>query len=43
LFYRLNVNRLVVRYMAAGHVYADPTWLDAGPLQEKLAVMTCSP
>jgi pimeloyl-ACP methyl ester carboxylesterase len=38
LFYRLNVNRLVVRYMAAGHVYADPTWLDAGPLQEKLAV-----
>src|SRR5712671_5023434 len=38
LLYKLNVNRVVVRYMAAGHVYADPAWLDGGRLQEKLAV-----
>lgn len=38
LLYRLNVNRFVVRYMAAGHVYADPTWLSNERLREKLAV-----
>ena len=38
VLYRLNVNRMVVRYMAAGHVYADPAWLDRDRLQEKLAV-----
>lgn len=26
VLYRLNVNRLVIRYMAAGHVYSDPGW-----------------
>jgi pimeloyl-ACP methyl ester carboxylesterase len=36
--YRLNVNRLVIRYMAAGHVYADPAWLDRERLEQKLAV-----
>jgi len=36
--YRLNVNRLVVRYMAAGHVYVDPAWLDRARLEQKLAV-----
>jgi pimeloyl-ACP methyl ester carboxylesterase len=38
LLYRLNVNRLVVRYMAAGHVYTDPAWLHGERLREKLAV-----
>jgi pimeloyl-ACP methyl ester carboxylesterase len=38
MLYKANVNRIVVRYMAAGHVYADPAWLDGGRLQEKLAV-----
>jgi pimeloyl-ACP methyl ester carboxylesterase len=38
LLYRLNVNRVVVRYMAAGHVYADPAWLDRERLEHKLAV-----
>jgi pimeloyl-ACP methyl ester carboxylesterase len=38
LLYGLNVNRVVVRYMAAGHVYADPGWLDRDRLREKLAV-----
>jgi pimeloyl-ACP methyl ester carboxylesterase len=38
LLYGLNVNRAVVRYMAAGHVYADPAWLDRDRLREKLAV-----
>ena len=38
LLYRLNVNRLVVRYMAAGHVYVDPAWLDRARLEQKLAV-----
>jgi pimeloyl-ACP methyl ester carboxylesterase len=38
LLYGLNVNRVVVRYMAAGHVYADPAWLDSERLQQKLAV-----
>jgi pimeloyl-ACP methyl ester carboxylesterase len=38
LLYKLNVNRLVVRRMAAGHVYADPAWLRGERLREKLAV-----
>jgi hypothetical protein len=33
--YKLNVNRVVVRYMAAGHVYADPAWLSDERLREK--------
>jgi pimeloyl-ACP methyl ester carboxylesterase len=36
--YKLNVNRLVVRFMAAGHVYTDPAWLSGERLREKLAV-----
>jgi pimeloyl-ACP methyl ester carboxylesterase len=40
MLYKANVNRIVVRYMAAGHVYADPAWLGDGErLQEKLAVI----
>jgi pimeloyl-ACP methyl ester carboxylesterase len=38
LLYRLNVNRHVVRYMAAGHVYTDSAWLHGERLREKLAV-----
>ena len=38
LLYRLNVNGLVVRYMAAGHVYTDSAWLHGERLREKLAV-----
>jgi pimeloyl-ACP methyl ester carboxylesterase len=38
LLYKMNVNRLVVRRMAAGHVYADPAWLSGERLREKLAV-----
>ena len=38
LLYRLNVNRVVVRFMAAGHVYADPARLSGERLREKLAV-----
>jgi pimeloyl-ACP methyl ester carboxylesterase len=38
LLYKLNVNRVVIRYMAAGHVYADPAWLSGERLREKLAV-----
>jgi hypothetical protein len=38
LLYRLNVNRLVIRYMAAGYVYADSAWLHGERLREKLAV-----
>lgn len=38
LVYKINVNRLVVRLMAAGHVYADPAWLRGTRLREKLAV-----
>ncbi|HEY7662451.1 MAG TPA: alpha/beta hydrolase [Xanthobacteraceae bacterium] len=38
LIYRLNVNRLVVRYMAAGHVYAEPAFLAGERMREKLAV-----
>jgi pimeloyl-ACP methyl ester carboxylesterase len=38
VLYGLNVNRVVVRYMAAGHVYVDPAWLDRERLAQKLAV-----
>jgi pimeloyl-ACP methyl ester carboxylesterase len=39
LMYRLNVNRFVVRRMAAGHVYSDPaSFLTEPRLREKLAV-----
>src|SRR5882757_9658975 len=38
LLYRLNVNRVVIRFMAAGHVYADRQWLRGERLREKLAV-----
>jgi pimeloyl-ACP methyl ester carboxylesterase len=38
LLYKLNVNRVVIRFMAAGHVYADPAWLNDERLREKLAV-----
>jgi pimeloyl-ACP methyl ester carboxylesterase len=39
LIYRLNVNRLVLRRMAAGHVYSDPAaFLTERRLREKLAV-----
>jgi pimeloyl-ACP methyl ester carboxylesterase len=38
LLYRLNVNRVVIRFMAAGHVYADREWLRGERLREKLAV-----
>jgi len=39
LVYRLNVNRLAVRYMGAGHVYADPAFLAGERLRDKLAVV----
>jgi pimeloyl-ACP methyl ester carboxylesterase len=39
LVYRLNVNPFVVRRMGAGHVYADPTFLDEERLRQKLAVV----
>lgn len=39
LLYKLNVNRIVVRFMAAGHVYADPAWLTVERLRDKLAVV----
>jgi pimeloyl-ACP methyl ester carboxylesterase len=38
LLHKLNVNRVVVRFMASGHVYADPAWLSGERLREKLAV-----
>jgi pimeloyl-ACP methyl ester carboxylesterase len=38
VLYKLNVNRVVVRFMAAGHVYTDPAWLSGERLREKLAV-----
>jgi pimeloyl-ACP methyl ester carboxylesterase len=40
LLYRLNVNIPVVRMMARGHVYADPTWLVDERLAQKLAVVS---
>jgi pimeloyl-ACP methyl ester carboxylesterase len=39
LVYRLNVNRPAVRYMGAGHVYADPAFLAGERLRQKLAVV----
>jgi len=39
LIYRLNVNRLAVRYMGAGHVYADPAFLNGERLRQKLDVV----
>jgi pimeloyl-ACP methyl ester carboxylesterase len=36
--YRLNVNRFMVRMMALGHVYRDPSALPHSLLEEKLAV-----
>jgi pimeloyl-ACP methyl ester carboxylesterase len=39
LVYRLNVNRVVVRYMGAGHVYSAPAFLDEERLRQKLAVV----
>lgn len=42
LLYALNVNRPVVRYMAAGHVYAEPAALQGERLREKLAVTRAS-
>jgi pimeloyl-ACP methyl ester carboxylesterase len=38
LLYGLNVNRFVIRFMAAGHVYSDRSWLHGERLREKLAV-----
>ncbi len=38
LLYALNVNRVVVGMMARGHVYADPQWLTAPRMKDKLAV-----
>jgi pimeloyl-ACP methyl ester carboxylesterase len=38
LIYRLNVNPLMVRMMALGHVYRDPGALAPNKLAEKLAV-----
>jgi len=42
LLYRLNVNRLIIRYMAAGHVYTDSAWLHGERLREKLDVTRLS-
>lgn len=42
LLYKLNVNRVVISYMAAGHVYADPAWLRDERQREKLAVTRAS-
>jgi pimeloyl-ACP methyl ester carboxylesterase len=39
LIYRLNVNPFMVRRMGAGHVYADPAFLDEERLRQKLAVV----
>lgn len=39
LIYRLNVNPFVVRRMGAGHVYADPAFLDEERLRQKLNVV----
>jgi pimeloyl-ACP methyl ester carboxylesterase len=38
MLYQLNVNRVMVRRMASGHVYDDPAWLTDSRLREKLAV-----
>ena len=39
VLYGLNVNRLVVRLMSVGHVYADAQFLTRERLREKLAVV----
>jgi pimeloyl-ACP methyl ester carboxylesterase len=39
LVYRLNVNRLIIRLMAAGHVYSDASFLMGERLREKLDVV----
>jgi pimeloyl-ACP methyl ester carboxylesterase len=39
LIYRLNVNPFVLRRMGAGHVYADPAFLDDERLRQKLNVV----
>src|SRR5262249_15459970 len=39
LIYRLNVNRFMVRHMGAGHVYADPAFLNGERLRQKLNVV----
>jgi pimeloyl-ACP methyl ester carboxylesterase len=39
VLYRINVNGPVVRMMARGHVYSDPSWLAGEPLRQKLAVI----
>src|SRR5512133_2819654 len=39
LIYGLNVNPFVVRRMGAGHVYADPAFLNEERLRQKLAVV----
>ena len=39
LIYRLNVNPFMVRRMGAGHVYADPAFLDEERLRQKLNVV----
>jgi hypothetical protein len=38
ILYQLNVSRLVIRYMAAEHVYSDPRWLHGERFREKLAI-----
>jgi pimeloyl-ACP methyl ester carboxylesterase len=42
LLYRLNVNRFMVRKMALGHVYAEPSTLSDARFQEKMAVTRAS-
>ena len=39
LLYRLNVNPLVVRMMARGHVYSDPNWLTGERFSQKMSVV----
>ena len=39
LIYRLNVNPFMVRRMGAGHVYADPAFLNGERMRQKLAVV----
>jgi pimeloyl-ACP methyl ester carboxylesterase len=42
MLYRLNVNRRVVRMMAAGHVYSGRDFLSGDRLQQKWAVIASS-
>jgi len=39
LIYRLNVNPFMLRRMGAGHVYADPAFLDEERMRQKLNVV----